>query len=236
MSSEFEEDKNPAGISLILAELFPPQARVAELRGPGDPALLYPEETAHFKHAAVSRMQEFAAGRLCARRVLADFGVVNFPLKSQADRQPLWPANLVGSITHTAGFCAAVAAQKHHIAALGIDSEESGRVKQELWKSICTPDEISWLKSLPQSQQQIAATLIFAAKESFYKCQYPLTGERLKFHDARVAIPDWKDARGIVSVIATRRIAFERHAPAAMPCRYLFHHGFITAGMAVPAQ
>ena len=236
MSSASNADRNPAGISAILAELFPPQARVAELRGAGDPALLYPEETAHFTQAAAIRMQEFAAGRLCARRVLAEFGVLNFPLKAQADRQPLWPANLVGSITHTEGFCAAVAAENKHLAAVGIDSEQAGRVKTELWKSICTRAEISWLEQLPRAQQETAATLIFAAKEAFYKCQYPLTGEKLGFQDAAVTIPTWGDARGTFTVNATKRIAFERHAPAAMTCRYLFHGEFVTAGLAAPAQ
>jgi 4'-phosphopantetheinyl transferase EntD len=227
--------KNPAGLSASLRMLFPPDAWVAELRTAGDPALLYPEEAAHLGKAVATRRQEFAAGRLCARRVLAEFGILNFPLRAAEDRQPLWPANLVGSITHTDGFGAAVAADKSCVAAVGIDSEVTGRVKPELWPSVCTDVEIRWLRTLPQAQQAAAATLIFAAKEAFYKCQYPLVGEWLNFHDATIEVLKWGAARGGLRIHSNKRIAFEQRTSMPLEGRYLFHEQFVTAGVAVPA-
>ena len=140
---------NPAILSVSLRSLFPPGVLAAELRGPGDPAALYPDEADCLRGAVAKRAQEFAAGRLCARRLLSEFGIEDFPLKAAKDRQPLWPDSLVGSITHTAGFCAAVAARKNQIRAVGIDSELAASVKEELWRWICTPDETAWLRTLP---------------------------------------------------------------------------------------
>jgi 4'-phosphopantetheinyl transferase EntD len=236
MSLTSSAAKNPASMSASLASLFPPGIRAAELREAADPALLHPEEAVHVAKAVASRVQEFAAGRLCARRVLAEFGVLNYPLKAAEDRQPLWPANLVGSITHTEGFGAAVAAEKNRIAAIGIDSEVAGRVKQELWPSICTEGEIAWLHTRPQLERGVAATLIFAAKEAFYKCQYPLTAEWLNFHDVTVEVPAWDAARGVFSVRANRSIGFARCARLPIEGQFLIHEQFVTAAVAVTAR
>lgn len=223
---------NPAKLTMNLNELFPPGALAAEMREPGDPAALLPGEKQYHRGAVQKRAQEFAAGRACARRLLAEFGIVDFPVKVAADRQPLWPEGLVGSITHTSGFCAAVVARKQSLSAVGIDSEVAGSVKAELWRGICTPSEIAWLRSLPQGEQTAAATLIFSAKEAFYKCQYPLVGERLNFNDATVE-PAWGAARGVFTIHANRSIALARHASLPLQGRFLFHEQFVTTGLAV---
>jgi 4'-phosphopantetheinyl transferase EntD len=218
---------------VALGELFGPGARVAELRGRGDPRALFPEEACSVARAVDKRVQEFAAGRICARRLLAMFGVNDFALRVGEDRQPVWPEGLAGSITHTCGFCAAVVALRSDMSAVGIDSELAGSVKPELWNSICTPSEVGWLQSLPGGQQVGAATLVFSAKEAFYKCQYPLTGQFLGFHDVRVEAQDWGGQRGIFQVHATRDIAIAEHAELPMQGRYLLHEQFLTTGIAL---
>ena len=159
--------------------MWPPQTS----RGGRDPRLLLPAEAAHLGPVVPKRAQEFAAGRLCARQALAEFGKSAFPLEVAADRQPVWPDLLLGSITHTAGYCAAAVAERGHVAALGLDSEVIGDVRAEIWPKICVPMEAAWIESLSGSERAAAVTLIFSAKEAFYKCQFPLVGERLHFHD-----------------------------------------------------
>jgi len=224
-----------AALSPCLGELFPAGAVAAELREPGCPALLLPAEAQFLGKALRKRAQEFAAGRVCARRLLAEFGIRDFPLAVAEDRQPLWPDGIVGSITHTTGFCAAVVAQKNRLAAIGLDCEIAAGVKPELWSAICTPDESLWLSSLPESERKPAATLIFSAKEAFYKCQYPLTRERLRFHDVSVEPLAWGNHRGDLVVRTHRSIAFAAHAVLPMQGRYLFHEQFVTAGIAAVA-
>ncbi len=125
----------------------------AELRMPGDVSLLLPAEAACLGRAVRKRVQEFAAGRLCARRALAQFGIENFALRVRGDRQPDWPPAMVGSITHTDGLCAAVAGPSAHFAGLGVDSEIAGEVKRKIWPRICVAGEIDWLHSLPAAEQ-----------------------------------------------------------------------------------
>ena len=226
-------ETNPASLSTGLCELFPQGALTAELRGRGDPGALYPEEARYVQKAVRKRTEEFAAGRLCARLLLREFGIHHFAVEVGAHRQPLWPEELVGSITHTTGFCAAVAAHKKSLRSVGIDTEIAGSVQPKLWRGICTPSETTWLRALPQSEQLAAATLIFSAKEAFYKCQFVVTQERLGFHDVSVELPAWGEKRGAFKVVANRSIELERQAALPLPGRFLFHEQFITSGMAL---
>ena len=71
-------------------------------------------------------------------------------------------------------------------------------------------------------------TLIFSAKEAFYKFQYPIARERLNFHDARIEVMEWGGTEG----------AFKIHTLAAarrLQGRYLFHENLVTAGMGLAA-
>jgi 4'-phosphopantetheinyl transferase EntD len=225
-------EANPATLSPRLRNLFPSGVLAAELGEPGDPKSLLPEEAACLGKAVGSRAREFAAGRACARRLLAEFDVCNFPIKVEGSRQPLWPDGLVGSITHTTGFCAAVVARRMQVCGLGLDTEVAGRVRKELWRHICVPAEIDWLESLPQASRAAAATAIFCAKEAFYKCQYPLARQWLYFHDARIELPQWGAARGAFLVHPMRDMAFSAHAEFPLQGQYLFHEEFVTTGLA----
>ncbi len=225
-------ESNPAKLSTRLDGLFPAGARAAELCEPADASLLLPAEAQFLGRAVPSRVHEFAAGRLCARRLLAEFGIIEFPLMVADDRQPIWPTTLVGSITHTLGFCAAVVAPRVRMAGIGIDCEVTESVKEEFWPKLFTAAETLRLRSLPNSQQAAAATLIFSAKEAFYKCQYPLVGERLGFGDATVEVLDWGATLG--EFIIHTNSAIVRHAILPLRGRYLFHEEFISTGMALP--
>lgn len=226
---------NPATLSARLGSLFPPGAIVADLREPGDPALLLPAEARYLGRAVPKRVREFAAGRLCARRALAEFGIVDFPVERADDRQPIWPDSMVGSITHTAGFCAAVVAARRRTHALGLDSEVVGDVNVEIWPSICVPIETAWVRSLPASEQAAAVALIFSAKEAFYKCQYPVVHERLNFHDVSVEARASGAADGVFRIHPTRSIAMAARTALPLQGRYLFHEEFVTAGMGLAA-
>jgi 4'-phosphopantetheinyl transferase EntD len=208
---------------------------VAELRGEGDPKLLMPAEASYLGRSVAKRAREFAAGRLCARRAMAEFGVQDFALEVGAARQPLWPSSLVGSITHTDGFCAAAVADGRQMAGIGIDTERVSGVKPELWESICVAAEIAWLGTLAEEERVAAATLIFSAKEAFYKCQYPLTSQSLGFHDARVQTSNWNGLRrGTFTISTPPHISLAKCAPSPMSGEYLFHEEFVTSALCLP--
>ena len=185
--------------------------------------------------AVPKRAREFAAGRLCARKALESFGITGFAVRAAPDRQPLWPDPVVGSITHTTGFCAAVIAERARFASLGIDTEMAEAVKTELWPSICVPAELGWIEALPPAERARAATLIFSAKEAFYKCQYPRTGEWLSFSDLRIVPLEWGAAHGVFALEAQSPMALfaAPQAAARLLTAYRFHEEFVSAGVAL---
>lgn len=104
---------------------------------------LYPEELVAVGHAVPKRQREFATGRVNARRAMSRIGEPAAPIPSGADRAPVWPAHLTGSISHTDDACVAVVARRSNAASLGIDLEHNHSLPADLWPVICTPAEAS---------------------------------------------------------------------------------------------
>jgi 4'-phosphopantetheinyl transferase EntD len=174
--------------SRTLESLFPVPVAVSELRGTGDPDQLLPEERAGREHWIAKRQREFAAGRQCARQALQRLGAAHGPLVPRADRSPAWPDGFVGSITHCTGFAAAAAASGDRLLSVGLDAEPCESVDETLWSRILTAREKSWIEEQPIETRRGWATLVFSAKEAFYKCQYPVTARWLEFAEADIQL------------------------------------------------
>jgi 4'-phosphopantetheinyl transferase EntD len=148
---------------------------------------LRPEEAAQATRMGPARRREYALGRACARRALAALGIPDEPLLRGPDRAPQWPAGIIGSLTHTDGFCAAAVARQGSMLALGLDAESaplSGRAAHR----VLDEQERAQLDALASPPAQGFATLAFSAKESLYKALQPLCGRKLVFGDAAIEI------------------------------------------------
>ena len=109
-----------------------------------------------------ARWLEFAAGRAAARSALARLGVPAQAIPIGQGREPVWPARVVGSITHAGGIALAAVGSLGSIAGLGIDIEQFGALDEDTSRLILTPDD----------DQNGDATLLFSMKESAFKCLY----------------------------------------------------------------
>jgi len=106
----------------VIESLFPPGVCVAtRATGEGEP--LHPDEAELAQTMGPARQREFAAGRACARRAMRELGVPGGPVLRGLRRAPLFPDGVVGSITHTNGFCAAAVARSASFAGVGLDAE-----------------------------------------------------------------------------------------------------------------
>jgi len=166
-----------------LLALFPSGVAGAELLRLEEAGPLLPEERASAPAAAAQRLRELAAGRHCAREALAALGIEGVALPRRPDRRPAWPSRVVGSISHSGGYCAAVVAPRAACAGIGFDAERWGRVSPKLWRRIATPRERAWLEALAADADRWA-TRLFSAKEAFYKAQYAVSERFLGFADA----------------------------------------------------
>jgi 4'-phosphopantetheinyl transferase EntD len=102
---------------------------------------------------------------------------------------PVWPADLVGSITHTDEWTAAAVARRDDgFVAIGIDLEPAEALSPDLWASICTPEEQTKLAAIRDMTPGLAARLAFCMKEAAFKCQYPISGAILEFADLAIDV------------------------------------------------
>ncbi len=232
MASHLPDPPLQDGDNGLIQALFPAGVLAVTTSAAGDEALLLPEEAACVQRAVEKRRREFAAGRVCAREAIARLGLQAGPLLIGAHRQALWPAAAVGSITHTTGFCAAVAARAEDFRGIGIDTEIVGRVTIPLWPSICVAEEIARLQGLPRELRAGTATLIFSAKEAFYKAQFAAVGERVGFHDVAIDLPALQRGQesGQFEVRPLRSLGVEALAEGRLSGRFVFHASFVSTG------
>lgn len=149
----------------------------------------FPGEEDLIATAVDGRRREFLTARRCAREALILLGHPAAPIRSGAARAPQWPSGVVGSITHCAGYRAAVAARDNDLASLGIDAEPNRPLPEGVLESVTVPAERPRLDSLSRQHPDTHwARLLFSAKESNYKAWYPLTGRWLGFEEADLLI------------------------------------------------
>lgn len=146
----------------------------------------WPEERAPLSRARPARLREFDAGRAAARAAMAALDLPPAPVLHGADRAPVWPGGLTGSIAHCATACLAAVARQGDIRALGLDLEEDTPLPDELIETVCTPAEREGLATLPRAARGALAKRIFCAKEAAYKAQYPLSRTLFDFQTLRI--------------------------------------------------
>lgn len=142
---------------------------------------LFPDEERVVAGAVASRQLEFAAGRAAARRALAALGMAEVSIPSGEGRAPLWPAGIVGSISHAGDRAVAAVARSFGVSSIGIDLELARPLSADVAGMVVTSRDR--LGALP-----LGATIAFSAKESVYKALYPPLGWHLEFENVALEL------------------------------------------------
>jgi enterobactin synthetase component D / holo-[acyl-carrier protein] synthase len=173
----------------VIEQILPRATSVAACRDYSADAVLFPEEQAVVSGAVEKRRKEFATGRMCARKALAGLGVPPQAVPSGLKGAPVWPAGIVGSITHCNGYFAAAVAREAEMLSIGIDAEPDEPLPSQLVPDIALPVEIAWLQLVGRESPAVSwDRLLFCMKEAVYKAWYPLAGRWLGFEDASVEV------------------------------------------------
>ncbi|MEO8900758.1 MAG: 4'-phosphopantetheinyl transferase superfamily protein [Polyangiaceae bacterium] len=156
------------------------------------PGISVPDSLAR---AVPKRRIEHCAGRFCARQAMNVCSAPNVQtaIGIGAHGEPLWPAGLVGSITHTHAFAAAAVALKHNARAIGFDAERVTQLSADVLDYIAVPAEIPALTLTSKMAANAVASVVFSAKEALFKCLYP---EVQRYFDFRDAVIEALDANG----------------------------------------
>lgn len=147
-----------------------------------------PEERAFVESAVAKRQHEFSTGRVLARGLLSRLGYPDFPLLRADDRIPLWPAGIVGSISHAGTVCLAAAARTDDSRGIGLDLEPDEPVDAEIERVVCRDAEHEWVAEAGEPERGRRRRIVFSVKEAVYKAFYPRTRTFWSFQDVRVEI------------------------------------------------
>lgn len=170
----------------IITALFNPNAVGIVLPIGDHLGTLQAQEREIVTHASRKRQLEFSTGRYCAKTALAKLGVENFPVLRNKDRQPLWPASYVGSISHCRDLCGAVVAKNSDCRSIGFDIENIRHLKQNIQKLTCTEQELAWLRQQETYNHDLLVILLFSLKEAVFKCVSPHQNIQLGFKDVSI--------------------------------------------------
>ncbi|MEI5102398.1 4'-phosphopantetheinyl transferase superfamily protein [Streptomyces sp. PmtG] len=180
----------PDGAGLLTALLAGEPVVVSETREDPPDAVLFPEEAPYVANAVAKRRLEFTTARHCARTALAGIGVAPVPIPRGERGAPVWPAGVVGSMTHCAGFRAAVVAEDTAVTSLGVDAEPAERLSDPgVLDLVSDETERAALAGLATQDPSVPwDRLLFSAKEAVYKTWFPLARRWLGFEEARLDI------------------------------------------------
>ncbi|WP_367989997.1 4'-phosphopantetheinyl transferase [Vibrio sp. NTOU-M3] len=136
-----------------------------------------------FGKAVLKRRCEFLAGRACAHQALNYLGhEATDSIGIGCGNEPVWPEDIVGSISHCVGHAvASVAHRSEDVAGVGVDIEKvmSREWANQLSSQIVSLNERHFAGHFSDFCQFL--TLIFSAKEAIYKAIFPTIQQILDF-------------------------------------------------------
>ena len=170
----------------LVSQLAPAGVAAVDLDDAGQPIPLHPLEAAYVAGAVESRQRDFALGRFCARAALARLGIGDAVIGRDARGRPLWPADMVGSITHTKNYAAALVARQDSFLSVGVDAERTGGVSDAMLPLLFDEQERAWLETLDAASRTLSATILFSAKEACFKAWTKASARNLAFRDLHI--------------------------------------------------
>jgi enterobactin synthetase component D len=196
--------------TIQLLELGDLKLRVLNLDAHQDPDFfadkLHPlewEQSLTFKH--LQRRLEFLGGRWLAHHDIP----LNLPIIRSQNGEPQWPLYYRGSISHKIGTVVTAVVSSEEFEGIGIDIESTDGCPLSLEAKICQKGESKLIDHLVLANPNRGywLSLIFAFKESIFKCHYPSGKVFFYFHDVSVVSID--AARGTILGQVKKNISME---------------------------
>ena len=148
----------------------------------------FPAERQLMARASEKRQREFYSGRHQARLAMHRAGTPPSAVLRGELGNPLWPANVVGSITHDHSLAAAMVCPANGVRGVGLDLiEDPDQVTDNLAEQIMSPNEAALLQTLYPDLP--AAGVAFSIKESVVKAVSLFMGRYVDLLEIRLSRP-----------------------------------------------
>lgn len=222
-------------VHTMIGDLFPSAVVAVEAFDDALPAPLFPSEEQVVARAGTMRRREFATGRRCAREALANLGHPPAPLLPGGRGAPIWPAGVVGSITHCAGYRMAAVAPASVFRTLGVDAQPNEPLPPGLLGCVAGPEERVAVTALLASDAGVRwDRLLFCVKEAVYKAWFPVTRHWLDFAGAVVTIDPVLETLDARLTVPGPRL--DGREVTGFSGRWRAEHGLLVAALAVPVR
>jgi enterobactin synthetase component D len=178
------------------------------------PSTLFPK---HIADASQKRRNSFIAGRLCAEHSLELIGLQH-AVGCGAFGEPVWPPGVKGSITHNDLIACAVVTQYDGPFGIGIDSEliVDGNTQCAIERLCLTQcEQRRWIRG---KDDGVKATLLFSAKEAFYKAIHPVVRRFVDFLE--VEVEELDESNGVLWLRPNATLGLSNYA-SLVPCHYV---------------
>jgi 4'-phosphopantetheinyl transferase EntD len=219
----------------VIETILPGAVISAEAREDSEDIVLFPAEEASVGRAVDKRRREFTTARACVREAFRELGLQSSAVPNGARGEPLWPAGIVGSITHCKGYRACAIARTTQMTTIGIDAEPHAALPEGLLGEIAVAQELSWLRERRRDAPDVHwDRLLFSAKESVYKAWFPLAKRWLGFEDAAVSID--AAARTFTARLLVAAPAVEGQQLTGFDGRWLIGDGLVLTAIALPSR
>jgi 4'-phosphopantetheinyl transferase EntD len=178
---------------------------------------LYEAESETVGRMVPKRRREFTAGRVAARTAMVRLGFPAAPIPIGPSRQPLWPEGVIGSISHCDETCIVAVAPKGRVTALGLDVEKAAPLPSDIEHLVLTRADTEAVREAGAASEapDWLGRLVFSAKESLYKCWYPVEGTFLGFQEASLSL-DIPGGRWLARI----EVEPSRGFPPSLPGRF----------------
>ncbi|MFC3656990.1 4'-phosphopantetheinyl transferase [Xanthomonas hyacinthi] len=161
---------------------------------------------------------------MAARHALLRLGTPDQEIGTGAFREPLWPTGIVGSITHTRSYAAAIALPASNYTGIGIDIEHliAAKAQHTVESTALVASERTLLKGLTGDlSYETSLTVAFSAKESFFKGTFATVKHYFGFEAVELTALD--NASGTLELMIVQPLA--TNLPIGR--RFMLRFGFI---------
>jgi 4'-phosphopantetheinyl transferase EntD len=218
-------------VNTALRRLFPDSVALAScrLRDFDEPSVLPAELAQLCESFSTARRTQFLCGRWCAARALEQLDAAAQVIGRGADREPVWPPGITGSISHSGDWAIAAVSPSDGRESIGLDIELHTRSPEGIWRLVLTEREKRWVRqATDDARARTRSILLFSAKEAFYKWQFPRTRSRLGFLD--VDIRPASDGMSLTLELLSEKVA-QALCDRTFTIRYTIWDDYLVTGI-----
>jgi len=134
-----------------------------------------------------ARWREYLAGRTTAMLALKSLGSHSYFVGRGSYGEPIWPSGIVGSISHNNRYAVCCVGYKKDVLGVGLDVEDviDSLTMKNIKSLILTGNESKLIENM-REPINLLFTLLFSAKESFFKFAYPFVHKVFGFETVEV--------------------------------------------------